>query len=190
MNPTLRSDSHPMIRRMIPRMTPRIHASFLLRAFLPLGLVAGLAACATGFTSSSVEDFGSFRVEVTNDLAPRVQIYLQRDPSNGSEAASERLLGGAPVEGTTVFRLDLDDRSTTLRLRAALPRNRELLSETFVAGESGGVRWVLAGNQLSESTSGAVEGNGAESQSGEAMRESPASDHRRPTGARRIPPGS
>lgn len=175
---------------MIPISRSDHPSTVVLQALLLLGLAAGLGGCAAGFTSSSVEDFGSFRVEVTNDLAPRVQIYLQEGPSTDSEAASEELLGGAPVEGTTVFRLDLEDRSTTRRLRAALPRNREVLSETFVPGESMGVRWILADNQLTEATAGEGQSDEEGSASGDRTRESPASDHRRPTGARRIPPGS
>lgn len=143
----------------------------------------GVAGCATGFTSSTVEDFGSFRIEVTNDLAPRVEVHLQVDPDNQGEAASERLLGNAPVEGTTVFRVDLTDPSTAHRLRASLPRNRQLLSESFVPGELAGVGWTLSDNALTreereEAVSGVEEGDDGIS----------GSRHRRPTGARKIPP--
>lgn len=161
-----------------------------------LGLTAALAVtltgCAAGFASSTVEEFGSFRIEVTNDLAPRVQVYLQVDPApNGSEARSDTLLGGAPVEGTTVFRIDLEDRSLPHRLRAALPRNQEVLSETFLPDELAGVTWILTDNELTEGVGAEEEGGGDEdARSGQQTRESPVSDHRRPTGARRIPPGS
>lgn len=146
------------------------------------------SACAAGFTETDVRDFGSFQVEVTNDLAPRVQVYLQVDPGPDSGAASETLLGGAPVEGTTVYRIDLEDRSASHRLRAAMPRNRELLSEAFVPGELAGVRWTLGENELTRETEmdeQAGEGSGT----GGSVTQSPGSVHRRPTGARRIPPG-
>lgn len=143
-----------------------------------------VAACATGFTESDVDDFGSFRIDVTNDLAPRVEVYLQVDPESGGGGASETLLGNAPVEGTTVFRIDLENPAAPHRLRAALPRNAELLSEAFVPTELAGVRWVLADNVLNR-----VEGREAESEREEAGEEAPGSEHRRPTGARLIPPG-
>jgi len=145
-------------------------------------LVGALPGCTAGFTSSTVEDFGTFRIDVTNDLAPRVDVHLQVDPREGGDAESETLLGNAPVEGTTVFRVDLENPSTPHRLRAALPRNQELLSETFVPGELAGVLWILDGNVLEQETSGAapeMDRNGTEMM---------GPIHRRPTGARLIPP--
>ena len=152
----------------------------LLGLITPLFLLGG---CATGFNSSTVEDFGAFRIDVTNDLAPRVEVYLQVDPEDGGGAASERLLGNAPVEGTTVFRVDLEDPSTPHRLRAALPRNRELVSDSFVPGELAGVSWVLADNTLSREERGGAAPEGGERDDGVS-----GSEHRRPTGARKIPP--
>lgn len=150
------------------------------------------AGCAAGFTSSTVEDFGSFRVDVTNDLAPRVEVYFQVDPEEGGGGAPETLLGNAPVEGTTVFRIEVENPSATHRLRAALPRNRELLSESFVPAELQGVRWDLAENALDREPRGAAgaragaRGDRADGTAGAAG----GPDHRRPTGARIIPPGS
>ncbi|MFP3948387.1 MAG: hypothetical protein ACLFWG_06635 [Longimicrobiales bacterium] len=143
-----------------------------------------VGGCATGFSSSTVEDFGSFRIDVTNDLAPRVEVHLQVDPRSGGEAASESLLGSAPVEGTTVFRVDLEDPSASHRLRASLPRDRELFSESFVPGELAGVRWDLADNALAREERGRAAPEEAEGVDGIS-----GSEHRRPTGARKIPPG-
>lgn len=157
-----------------------LRGSRFLGLITPLFLLGG---CATGFTSSTVEDFGSFRIDVTNDLAPRVEVYLQVDPGSDGEAASEMLLGNAPVEGTTVFRVDLDDPSTTHRLRASLPRNRELLSESFVPGELAGVGWTLAENSLIREERGEAAPETVEGDDGIS-----GTEHRRPTGARKIPP--
>lgn len=151
-----------------------------------LFVMAALPGCTAGFTSSTVEDFGTFRIDVTNDLAPRVEVFLQVDPQEGGEAGSEISLGSAPVEGTTVFRVDLEDLSSPHRLRAALPRNQELLSETFVPRDLGGVLWILADNVLERGDSGPP----PESDSEMSRRETGVVGrvHRRPTGARVIPP--
>lgn len=101
-----------------------------------------LVACGGGFTGGDPEEFGSFRVDVTNDRAPRVQIYLL--PEEGDAV----LLGGAPVEGTTTFRIEPENPSATFRLRADLGRGRELISDPFVPIEARGVTWVLSTNDL------------------------------------------
>lgn len=110
-----------------------------------LGVAAGLfllAACGRGFNDGDLEDFGTFRIDVTNDRAPRVRIYLL--PDDGESV----LLGDAPVEGTTTFRIEPEDPSVAHRLRADLGRNRELISDPFVPVEARGVTWVLSSNDL------------------------------------------
>lgn len=160
---------------------PQLYLSCVLCVILGAG-------CAAGFTSSTVEDFGSFRVDVTNDLAPRVEVYLQVDPGEGGGAASETLLGSAPVEGTTVFRIEVENPSTPHRLRAVFPRNREVFSESFVPAELQGIRWELADNALDREPRGPVAAGGDRMDGTPGGTVGP--DHRRPTGARIIPPGS
>lgn len=166
------------------RLRPTRLRSLLLGALLPAAALL-FSGCATGFTGSSIEDFGTFRIDVTNDLAPRVEIFLVTEEGGAAEGV---LLGSAPVEGTTTFRIDLDDPAAAYRLRAAMTRGRELLSDPFVPVEvspdATSIRWVLADNVL-----GALEAEG-EGEMGEAESSSytPPAGMRRPTGARLIPP--
>lgn len=89
-----------------------------------------------------MEAYGSLRIDVTNDLAPRVQIYLL--PGGGEPED----LGDAPVEGTTTFRITPDDPTVSYRLRAEMVGGRELLSDPFTPNGIRGVTWVLSTNTL------------------------------------------
>lgn len=124
------------MRRIIRTPLPR--SLFLLGA----SALVVLLACGGGFNERDPAAFGSLRVDVTNDRAPRVRIYLL--PEEGDAV----LLGGAPVEGTTTFRIEPDEADARYRLRADLGRGRELISDAFVPAELQGVTWVLSTNDL------------------------------------------
>lgn len=136
---------HRILRALAGR--PRDFAGLLL-------VLLAAPACGGSFAASSPEDFGAFRIDVTNDLSPGVRVYLV--PEDGG---AEELLGDAPVEGTTTFRIEPETPDARFRLRAELP-GREIVSDPFSVEGLQGVTWILGTNTL-EREEVALQGIGA-----------------------------
>lgn len=113
-----------------------VHALALLLTVVPV-------ACGGGFVEGDMEEFGTFRIDVTNDRFPAgAQIYLE------PEGAEPLDLGNAPVEGTTTFRIHPEEPDRPHRLRAEVVGADDIVSVPFVPEELSGVSWVLGTNAL------------------------------------------
>lgn len=114
-----------------------------LRTAVLLLLAALLPSCGGGFTEGNMEEFGTLRIDVTNDRFPAgAEVHLE--PEDGAPVE----LGNAPVEGTTTFRIDPENPDRPHRLRAEVSGADEIVSVSFVPGELTGVSWVLGTNAL------------------------------------------
>lgn len=132
----------PGRRRPAVPPTPAAPPSRSRSVLLLAAVLWAVAACGGQFSGGSAADYGTFRIDVTNDRAPRIEVYLV--PEGGAETS----LGPAPVEGTTTFYVEPEDPSASYRLRAELLGGEELLSEPFSPAELRGVTWVLGTNTL------------------------------------------
>lgn len=132
-------------------------ASTLARAVLLPFVLFALVACGGGFTEGDVEQFGSFRIDVTNETFPTGAVVhlvpADEDP---------RELGDAPVEATTTFRIEPEDPTVQHRLRAVVTGGEEIVSDPFVPAESRGLSWDVGTNVLTlEEDGGAADAGDA-----------------------------